>query len=151
MLEPKLQYHGPVHIHEDEMAWEAFGLPRQYSDMAVQPTPEDPIHPNSGLLRYEPGAHHHRHPHDFAQVWYVLEGDFKSGARTVGSGTVLFHANPPNEEDLSTDTRGLMFFVQCQGPTTGGRLIYDHHFNVAKRKPPVGGAPGYLRGATAIG
>jgi hypothetical protein len=28
-----------------------------------------------------------------------------------------------------------MFFVQYQGPTTGGRPIYDGRFNMAERKP----------------
>ena len=71
----------------------------------------------------------------FAQVWYVLEGEFRIGARTVGPGTVVFHADPHCEEDLSTETGGLMFFVQYQGPTTGGRPIYDGRFNVVERKP----------------
>ena len=49
--------------------------------------------------------------------------------------TRAFHADPHYEEDLSTETGGLMFFVQYQGPTTGGRPIYDGRFNVAERKP----------------
>ena len=71
----------------------------------------------------------------FAQVWYVLEGEFRIGAFTVGPGAVVFHADPHYEEDLSTETGGLMFFVQYQGPTTGGQPIYDGRFNVAQRKP----------------
>ena len=135
MPDGKPQNHGPVYIHEDEMDWETLRFPGQHSKMVFHPTPEDPAHPNAGFVRYEPGAHHPRHRHDFAQVWYVLEGEFKIGARTVGPGTVVFHADPHYEEDLSTRTGGLMFFVQYQGPTTGGRPIYDGRFNVTERKP----------------
>ena len=65
----------------------------------------------------------------------MLEGEFQIGARTVGPGTVVFHADPHCEEDLSTESGGLMFFVQYEGPTTGGRPIYDGRFNVTQRKP----------------
>jgi quercetin dioxygenase-like cupin family protein len=30
-------------------------------------------------VRYEPGSHHPLHKHDFAQVWYILEGQFSAG------------------------------------------------------------------------
>ena len=39
------------------------------------------------------------------------------------------------EEPLSTETGGLMLFVQYPGPTTGGRPIYDGRFNMKARKP----------------
>jgi len=39
------------------------------------------------------------------------------------------------EEPLLTDTGGLMLFVQYQGPSTGGRPIYDGRFNVQERRP----------------
>ena len=55
------------------------------------------------------------------QVWYVLEGESRIGPRTVEPGTGVFHAAPHYEEDLSTETGGLVFFVQYQGPTTGDR------------------------------
>ena len=35
----------------------------------------------------------------------------------------------------STQTGGLMLFVQYQGPTTGGRPIYDGRFNMKARRP----------------
>jgi quercetin dioxygenase-like cupin family protein len=40
-----------------------------------------PTEPNAGLVGYEPGAHHPWHKHAFAQVWYILEGEFRIGAR----------------------------------------------------------------------
>ena len=84
MPDHKPQDHGPVYIHEDEMDWETLRFPGQHSKMVLHPTPDDPTHPNAGFVRYEPGAHHPRHRHQFAQVWYVLEGEFRIGARTVG-------------------------------------------------------------------
>jgi hypothetical protein len=35
----------------------------------------------------------------------------------------------------STETGGLMLFVQYQGPTTGGRPVYDGRFNMTARRP----------------
>jgi hypothetical protein len=43
-------------------------------------------------------------------------------------------SRPHDEEPLHTDNGGLMLFVQYQGPTTGGRPIYDGRFNMAERK-----------------
>jgi hypothetical protein len=47
---------------------------------------------------------------------------------------VVYHADPHYEEDLSTETGGLMFFVQYVGPTTGKGPIYDGRFNMKERK-----------------
>jgi mannose-6-phosphate isomerase-like protein (cupin superfamily) len=121
--------------HVDEMPWEILRFPGQHSKMVFHPRPERPTEPNAGLVRYEPGAHHPLHRHDFAQVWYVLEGTFTIGARTVGPGTMIFYPDPHFEDDLSTDTGGVMLFVQYQGPTTGKGPIYDGRFNMAARKP----------------
>src|SRR6266446_1378508 len=103
--------------------------------MVFHPRPERPSEPNTGFVRYEPGAFHPRHRHDFAQVWHILEGTFKIGERTCGPGTVVYHAAPHYEEDLSTETGGLMFFVQYTGPETGTGPIYDGRFNMKERKP----------------
>jgi len=35
---------------------------------------------------------------------------------------------------LHTDTGGLILFVQYQGPTTGGRPIYEGRFSMTARK-----------------
>ena len=48
---------------------------------------------------------------------------------------MLFYPDPHFEAPLSTETGGLMLFVQYQGPSTGGRPIYDGRFNMAERKP----------------
>src|SRR5947208_9941887 len=126
--------HGPEYRHIAKQPGELIRWPGQESKMMLHPRPERRTEPNAGLVRYEPGSNHPRHRHDFAQVWYILEGEFKIGARTCGPGTVVFHADPHYEEDLSTETGGLMFFVQYTGPSTGKGPIYDGRFNMKARK-----------------
>lgn len=120
--------------HIDDMEWETLRFPGQHSKMLFHPRPENPTEPNAGFVRYEPGAHHPLHRHDFAQVWYVLEGTFKIGERTCGPGTMINYRDPHFEDDLSTETGGLMLFVQYVGPNTGKGPIYDGRFNMEKRK-----------------
>jgi hypothetical protein len=45
------------------------------------------------------------------------------------------HPDPHFEADLSTETGGLMLFVQYQGPMTGKGPIYDGRFNMQERRP----------------
>lgn len=120
--------------HIDDMEWETLRFPGQLSKMLFHPRPENPTEPNAGFVRYEPGAHHPLHRHDFAQVWYVLEGTFKIGERTVGPGTMIHYPDPHFEEALSTETGGVMLFVQYQGPSTGKGPIYDGRFNMKERR-----------------
>jgi hypothetical protein len=122
-------------VHVDERPWEVLRWPGQHSKMLFHPRPERPTDPNAGLVRYEAGSHHPFHKHDFAQVWYILEGVFDIGGRTYGPGTMLFYPDPHYEDALRTETGGLMLFVQYQGPSTGGRPIYDGRFNMTARKP----------------
>lgn len=127
--------HAPEYRHPDEMEWETLRFPGQHSKMVFHPRPERPTEPNAGLVRYEPGASHPRHRHDFAQIWYILEGEFRIGERLYGKGTMVFHPDPHFEEPLSTETGGLILFVQYQGPTTDQAPIYQGRFNMRERKP----------------
>ena len=127
--------HQPMEVrHRDELDWETIRWPGETGKMLFHPRPERPTEPNAGILRLEPGAHHPVHNHDFAQVWYVLEGTFQMGGREVGPGSMIWHADPHYEEELTTATGGLMLIVQYPGPTTGGRPIYDKRFNMEQRK-----------------
>jgi hypothetical protein len=122
-------------VHESERDWEMLRFPGQWSKMLFHPNPERPTEPNAGLVRYEPGAHHPLHRHDFAQIWYILEGEFAIDGRMYGPGTMIFHPDPHYEDELRTESGGVILYVQYQGPTTGGRPIYDGRFNVKARKP----------------
>ena len=132
--EKTLEHQGPEFVHTDERDWETLRWPGQWSKMLFHPRPERPTEPNAGLVRYEPGAYHPLHQHDFAQVWYILEGEFQIGDKAYGPGTMLFYPDPHFEPPLSTRTGGLMLFVQYPGPTTGGQPIYDGRFNLKERK-----------------
>lgn len=128
--------HQPMEaVHEDDAAWETIRWPGQTGKMLFHPRPERPTEPNAGIVRYEPGSHHPLHRHDFAQVWYILEGEFTIGGKLYGPGTMMFYPDPHYEDALSTETGGRMLFVQYPGPTTGGRPIYDGRFNMTARKP----------------
>jgi len=121
-------------VHLDEREWETIRWPGQTGKMLFHPRPERPTEPNAGIVRYEPGANHPLHRHEFAQVWYILEGEFTIGGQHYGPGTMLFYPDPHFEAALSTKTGGQMLFVQYPGPSTGGRPIYDGRFNMAARQ-----------------
>jgi len=120
--------------HIDEIEWETIRWPGETGKLLFHPRPECPTEPNAGLLRLEPGAYHPLHRHDFAQVWYILESRFEIAGKSYGPGTMLWHPDPHFEEELRTETGGLMVIVQYAGPTTGGRPIYDDRFNLEKRR-----------------
>jgi ChrR Cupin-like domain len=132
---PKGKHQSMEAVHADDRPWETLRWPGQWSKMLFHPRPERPTEPNAGLVRYEPGSHHPFHQHDFAQVWYILEGEFEIGDATYGPGTMLFYPDPHSEPPLLTKTGGLMLFCQYQGPDTKGRPIYDGRFNMTERKP----------------
>lgn len=134
--EPLSEHHvGPYVVHESEGIWETLRWPGEHSKMLFHPGPGQETYPNAGLVRYEPGAYHPLHNHDFAQVWYIIEGEFNIGGMDYGAGTMLFHPDPHHEPKMTTESGGLMLLVQYQGPSTGGRPIYDGRFNVKERKP----------------
>jgi hypothetical protein len=120
--------------HVDEMEWETIRWPGETGKMLFHPSPSRPTEPNAGLLRFAPGSHHPWHRHDFAQIWYILEGEFRIAGKLCGPGTMLFHPDPHFEDELHTETGGLMVIVQYPGPTTGGRPIYDERFNMRERR-----------------
>lgn len=126
-------HNAPRFMQANDMDWETLRFPGQLSKMLFHPRPDAPTEPNAGLVRYEAGSHHPLHTHDFAQVWYILEGEFRIGDRMHGPGTMFYYADPHYEDELSTETGGVMVFVQYQGPATGARPIYDGRFNVEER------------------
>ena len=120
--------------HREELEWETIRWPGETGKMMFHPRPERPTEPNAGILKLEPGAHHPLHKHDFAQVWYVLEGTFKIGPHECGPGSMIFHPDPHFEDEFRTETGGEILIVQYPGPSTGGRPIYDDRFNLKERR-----------------
>jgi redox-sensitive bicupin YhaK (pirin superfamily) len=120
--------------HMDEIEWETIRWPGETGKMLFHPRPERPTEPNAGILRLEPGAHHPEHYHGFAQVWYILKGEFTIDGRLCTPGSMLFHPDPHFEGDFRTETGGEILIVQYPGPTTGERPIYSGRFNMAERK-----------------
>ncbi len=120
--------------HRDELEWETIRWPGETGKMLFHPRPERPTEPNAGILRLEPGAYHPLHKHDFAQVWYVLQGTFKIDGQEIRPGSMVFHPDPHFEGEFTTETGGEILLVQYPGPSTGGRPIYDDRFNKQARK-----------------
>jgi quercetin dioxygenase-like cupin family protein len=119
--------------HRDDLEWETIRWPGETGKMLFHPRPERPTEPNAGILRLEPGAYHPLHNHEFAQVWYVLQGIFKIDGQEITPGSMVFHPDPHFEGEFTTDTGGEILIVQYPGPTTGGRPIYDDRFNKKAR------------------
>lgn len=120
--------------HIDDLEWETIRWPGETGKMFFHPRPERPTEPNAGILRLEPGAHHPEHYHGFAQVWYILKGEFQIDGKMYGPGTMLFHPDPHFEGEFNTKTGGDILLLQYPGPTTGDRPIYDDRFNKKERK-----------------
>jgi hypothetical protein len=62
--------------------------------MLFHPPPERPTEPNAGIVRYESGSYHPEHCHGFAQVGYILSGEFTIEGKLLKAGTMLFHPDP---------------------------------------------------------
>jgi hypothetical protein len=108
------EHHLPFEArHVDEVEWETIRWPGESGKMLFHPRPERPTEPNAGILRLEPGAHHPEHYHGFAQVWYILSGDYEIDGKMYGPGNI----------------------VQYPGPTTTERPIYADRFNMKERRP----------------
>ena len=65
----------PEFKHAEDMEWE-MGRFGNVTKFLFHPRPERPTEPNAGFLKYAPGASFPLHRHDFAQVWYIIEGEF---------------------------------------------------------------------------
>jgi hypothetical protein len=130
------EHHLPFEArHVDEVEWETIRWPGESGKMLFHPRPERPTEPNAGILRLAPGAHHPEHYHGFAQVWYILSGDYEIDGKTYGPGNILFHPDPHFEGELHTKTGGEILIVQYPGPTTAERPIYADRFNMKERRP----------------
>ena len=124
-------------VHVDELDWKKIRWPGEWGKVAVHPSADDPTAPICGITRFEPGGGFPNHAHDFAQVWYVLEGECTVGGKAYRPGTVVYHPDPHVELELKTETGVTLFFVQFPGPRTGGRPVYDERFDLDERRDPA--------------
>ncbi len=129
-------HHAPIVRRPDDVE-PKMGRFNNTTQMVFHPTGDDPTQPNLGILNYLPGAGFPLHKHDFAQVWYIIEGEFQMGDRKYGPGTVVYMEDPHYENEMRTETGGTVLFVQYPGPTTGGRPIYEGRMNL-KQVPQSG-------------
>ena len=83
------------------------------------------------MISYKPGAGFPRHGHDFAQMWYVLEGECRFGERYLRAGDMVYMQDPHVEHEMWTETGCTIVFMQYPGPTTGARPIYEGRFDGA--------------------
>lgn len=121
----------PEITHLDDMDWEVnrFG---SLCKFPIHPTEEQPTRPNAGVLRYEAGEGFVTHRHDFAQVWYVIEGEFQYGGQTLRAGHIVHHADPHREYELHTEKGCTILFMQYPGPTTGKGPLYEGRMNLER-------------------
>lgn len=97
--------------------------------MVIHPSDADPDAPNAGTIRHPAGTGFPLHKHDFAQVWYVLEGECQLGDRTLRTGDLIYHGDPHVEQQMHTENGCTILFVQYPGPRTGARPIYERRFD----------------------
>jgi mannose-6-phosphate isomerase-like protein (cupin superfamily) len=73
----------PEFKHAEDMEWE-MGRFGNVNKFLFHPRPERPTEPNAGFLKYAPGASFPLHRHDFAQVWYIIEGELTFAGKLYG-------------------------------------------------------------------
>jgi quercetin dioxygenase-like cupin family protein len=131
--EARKTHHEPIVRSPAEYAKEIgrFGA----TQMVFHPSPEHPTAPNAGVLTYSPGSGFPLHKHDFAQVWYVIEGECNFGGKDLKTGDIVYLEDPHFEHEMHTAGGCKILFVQYEGPTTGARPIYDGRFNQQVRRP----------------
>ena len=117
--------------HIDDMDWETsrFGSKCKF---LFHPNVDRPTEPNAGLLCYEAGATFVLHRHDFAQIWYVIDGECQYGDTILRAGNIVYHPDPHFEHDMYTENGCTVLFVQYPGPTTGAVPLYDGRMNLQR-------------------
>ena len=111
--------------------------------MVFHPSPDSPTAPNAGIITYQPGSGFPLHLHDFAQLWYVLDGECRFGKRQLRAGDMVYMEDPHFEYEMYTETGCTIVFMQYPGPNTGARPIYQGRFDGAEAA--AGNAPDLRR------
>jgi len=121
-------HHAPIIHRPSEFPLE-MGRFANMTQMLFHPTVAHPSEPNAGILTYLPGAGFPLHKHDFAQVWYVVEGECRFGDETLRAGDMVYLEDPHFEYEMHTENGCKIVFVQYPGPTTRARPIHEGRFN----------------------
>ena len=88
------QTHNPPEFkHAADMEWE-MGRFGNVTKFLFHPRPERPTEPNAGFLKYAPGASFPLHRHEFAQIWYIIEGEFTFRRKALWPGHDSLYARP---------------------------------------------------------
>ena len=132
--EAKKTHHAPIIRRPDDYEPE-MGRFSNTTQMVFHPTEEHPLEPNAGIINYLPGAGFPFHKHDFAQLWYILEGECQFGDQTLRTGDMVYMEDPHFEYDMHTENGCRIVFMQYPGPSTGARPVYNGRFNVEKPRP----------------
>ena len=128
MTEPKPASADPIVARPDSHPG-TVGRFGNITRMVIHPSDADPTAPNAGTIHYPAGTGFPLHGHDFAQVWYVMEGECRLGDRMLRAGDLVYHADPHEEQEMFTENGCTMLFVQYPGPNTGARPIYARRFD----------------------
>jgi ChrR Cupin-like domain len=108
----------PEFKHAADMEWE-MGRFGNVTKFLFHPRPERPTEPNAGFLKYAPGASFPLHRHDFAQIWYIVEGEFTFGGKLYGPGTIAYMPDPHFEHEVHIDLLGQRDRGGLRGRDTG--------------------------------
>lgn len=122
-------------VHVDDLEWKPIRWPGEWGKIAFHPRDEEPTEPIFGITKFEPGGGFPDHAHEFAQVWYILEGECVVNGEIYGAGTFVYHPDPHVEREMHTDNGVTIVFCQYPGPRTGQRPIYDKRFDLEERRP----------------
>ncbi|QBJ96940.1 cupin domain-containing protein [Rhodococcus sp. ABRD24] len=133
-VEEALESHNPPIIRRPDSVEAKMGRFKNTTQMVFHPSEEDPTQPNAGIINYLPGAGFPLHMHEFAQMWYVIEGECYYGDTILRAGDLVYMQDPHFEYEMKTDNGCRILFLQYQGPTTGQGPIYDGRFNVSEVK-----------------
>jgi quercetin dioxygenase-like cupin family protein len=124
--------HNPPIVRRPDDIEPQMGRFKNTTQMVFHPSEDDPTQPNAGIINYLPGSGFPLHKHDFAQLWYVVEGECEYGDTKLRQGDLVYMKDPHFEYEMKTEGGCRILFLQYQGPTTGQGPIYQGRFNVSK-------------------
>jgi quercetin dioxygenase-like cupin family protein len=124
-------------VHVESLQWMKIRWPGEWGKIAFHPRPEDPTEPIVGITKFEPGGGFPDHAHEFAQIWYIMEGECTVNGERIGPGTFVYHPDPHVEREMTTENGVTILFCQYPGPNTGARPIYHDRFDLQRERRNV--------------